>query len=114
MTDYWHSPKDEFGYDELEVDGMNLTLLGHGLAPRTARKWFRRKGYRWTDLKKGVFKDGHERSDVVAYRNDFFLRHWQQHSGQLSFGGHILVLTRTRLPPFTPKAFRPVPVLGFR
>ena len=31
------------------------------------------KGYRWGDLKKGVLKDGHERSEMVSYRNDVFL-----------------------------------------
>ena len=47
-------------------------LAHEELPPRTAREWFRRKGYRWTDLKKGVYKDGHERKDV-EYRDTVFL-----------------------------------------
>jgi hypothetical protein len=43
------------------------------LAERTAREWMHRRGYKWTDLKKGVYKDGHERPDVLAYRNEVFL-----------------------------------------
>ena len=58
MTDYWHSLKDEFGHGELRVDGMNSTLLGHELAPRAAREWFRQKGYRWADLKRGSLRMG--------------------------------------------------------
>ena len=42
-------------------------------APKTAREWFRRKGYHWSDLKKGVYNDGHERKDVVEYRERVFL-----------------------------------------
>ena len=73
VTDYWRSLKDEFGEQD-EAEGLSqLEFDGDELAPRTAREWFRRRGYHWADLRKGVFKDGHERSDVVAYRNDVFL-----------------------------------------
>ena len=43
------------------------------LAERTAIKWFHRCGYSWKDLRKGVYKDGHERADVIAYRDNVFL-----------------------------------------
>ena len=43
------------------------------LAERTAMKWFHRCGYTWKDLRKGVYKDGHERADVIAYRDNVFL-----------------------------------------
>jgi hypothetical protein len=52
---------------------LETSLSDRELAPRTAREWFRRMGYRWIDLKKGVYKDGHERADVIAYREDVFL-----------------------------------------
>jgi hypothetical protein len=39
------------------------------LAERTAVEWFKRCGYRWRDIRKGVYKDGHEREDMVKYRN---------------------------------------------
>lgn len=42
-----------------------------GIRARTARRWLRRLGYRWQDVKKGVFIDGHERPDVVEYRKWF-------------------------------------------
>lgn len=43
------------------------------LAERTAIEWFHRCGYSWKDLREGMYKDGHERPDVVAYRNEVFL-----------------------------------------
>lgn len=53
------------------------TLIGRDKASevrvRTARKWLRRLGFEFSDVKRGVFKDGHEREDVVAYRRDVFL-----------------------------------------
>ena len=64
VTDIWNS---------LGEDSESPTLADRDLAPRTAREWFRRMEYRWIDLKKGVYKDGHERPDVVAYRHDTLL-----------------------------------------
>jgi hypothetical protein len=62
ITEYWRSEgiTNEDGTDK-------------ELADRTATEWMNRRGYKWTDLKKGVYKDGHERPDVLAYRNDVFL-----------------------------------------
>jgi hypothetical protein len=43
------------------------------LCTRTARRWMIKLGWRLTTLKKGVYVDGHERSDVIAYRKEVFL-----------------------------------------
>ena len=40
---------------------------------RTARRWLAKLGFEWKEFRKGVYKDGHERPDVVAYRNSEFL-----------------------------------------
>ena len=40
---------------------------------RTARRWLIKLGWRHTVVRKGVYMDGHERADVVRYRNDTFL-----------------------------------------
>ena len=42
-----------------------------GIRSRTARKWLNRLGYKWKEVQKGVFFDGHEREDVVEYRKTF-------------------------------------------
>lgn len=53
-----------------------LPYLGIGkeaVSERTARRWLIKLGWRQTRLKKGVYMDGHERDDVVKYRNEIFL-----------------------------------------
>ncbi|KAJ3508503.1 hypothetical protein NLJ89_g5715 [Agrocybe chaxingu] len=39
----------------------------------TAQRWMKRMGYRWTINPKGQYVDGHERADVVHYRDEVFL-----------------------------------------
>ena len=60
---------------------------------RTARNWLRKLGFNWKDIHKGVYIDGHEREDVVRYRNEVFipcfdrilpsLREWDETGNQL-------------------------------
>ncbi len=47
-----------------------------GITERTARNWLYRLGYRWTLEPSGQYVDGHERDDVVKYRQDVFLPRW--------------------------------------
>lgn len=39
----------------------------------TAQRWMQKMDYRWDYDPKGQYADGHEREDVVAYRQDIFL-----------------------------------------
>jgi hypothetical protein len=60
--------------------------LNKGITERTARRWMAKMGYRWKREPKGQYKDGHEREDVVSYRQNVllpffstispFTRHW--------------------------------------
>jgi hypothetical protein len=59
---------------------LNTTILAnlgittqHPLCIRTARRWLIKLGWRHTLIKKGVYMDGHERADVVKYRQEVFL-----------------------------------------
>ena len=40
---------------------------------RTAQTWMKKMGYRWAYDPKGQYVDGHERADIVAFRNRVFL-----------------------------------------
>jgi hypothetical protein len=51
---------------------LNINLV-EGICERTARRWLIKLGWRRTVVRKGVYMDGHERSDVVEYRNKVFL-----------------------------------------
>jgi hypothetical protein len=37
----------------------------------TVKKWMHKLGYEMKRYKKGVYIDGHEREDVVKYREEF-------------------------------------------
>lgn len=43
------------------------------LTTRSAVRWLHRLGFDYKEVKKGLFKDGHERQDVVDYRQNVFL-----------------------------------------
>lgn len=57
----------------------NIILPSLGIFPskplceRTARRWLVKLGWQRTTIKKGVYLDGHERPDVVKYRQEDFL-----------------------------------------
>ena len=51
----------------------STSIINKVLSGRTARTWLRRLGYKYKEVKKGIYKDGHERQDVVSYRQDQFL-----------------------------------------
>ncbi|KAG0632761.1 hypothetical protein HOY80DRAFT_1113696, partial [Tuber brumale] len=42
----------------------------------TARKWLKKMGFTYGEVRKCVYIDGHERVDVVAYRKETFLPLW--------------------------------------
>jgi len=44
-----------------------------GISEQTARKWLQRMGFRWTLDPKGQYVDGHERPDVVDYRQKVYI-----------------------------------------
>ncbi|KIL70111.1 hypothetical protein M378DRAFT_96383, partial [Amanita muscaria Koide BX008] len=50
-----------------------LINLKNPLSERTAQRWLLKLGWRMTVLRKGVYMDGHERVDVVEYRQKVFL-----------------------------------------
>ena len=48
------------------------------ISERTARCYLNALGYRFTTPKKGQYADGHEREDVVYYRQQQFLPEWHR------------------------------------
>ncbi|KZT20128.1 hypothetical protein NEOLEDRAFT_1076194 [Neolentinus lepideus HHB14362 ss-1] len=61
----------------LETPEMRERLnLKKPISERTAQRWIHNMGYRWKKEPKGQYKDGHERQDVVDYRQNVFLPRW--------------------------------------
>jgi hypothetical protein len=54
------------------LPSLRYMLTGSGLSLRMARRWLCKLGWRCMELRKGVYMDGHERPDVVEYRNVVF------------------------------------------
>jgi hypothetical protein len=54
------------------------------LSERTAQRWLIKLGWWRTLVKKGVYMDGHEREDIVKYRNEVFLPAMAKYEAQMA------------------------------
>lgn len=78
---------------------------------RTARKWLRRMGLNHRAITKGVFVDGHEREDVVKYRNDTFLPQWlalREQRLHFDFESHQWLTSQNSLPMWNSTTSKPL------
>jgi hypothetical protein len=57
-----------------QLAGKTRTTIKH----RTACRWLKKLNWRYTRKKNGMYVDGHEREDVVQYRNEFIAR-WKEY-----------------------------------
>lgn len=57
--------------NEVIIPSLGLDTGGQQISESTARRWLTKLGYELKDVKKGIYIDGHEREDVVAYRQTF-------------------------------------------
>jgi hypothetical protein len=63
--------------DFLRTPEMQERLgIKHRISIVTAQRWMKKLNYRWMNGPKGQFVDGHERDDVVSYRQNIFLPAW--------------------------------------
>ncbi|KAM6496657.1 hypothetical protein JOM56_007130 [Amanita muscaria] len=60
-------------YLDLELMPRIQMKVGKGVSLETARRWLHHEGFRFMEHKKGLYFDGHERPDVVDYRQNKFL-----------------------------------------
>ncbi|KAJ7913207.1 hypothetical protein B0H13DRAFT_1612824 [Mycena leptocephala] len=63
----------------MATDEMKARVkLKKGISLRTAQRWMKHMEYRWTKEPKGMYADGHERNNVVDYRQNVFLPRWEE------------------------------------
>ena len=55
-----------------------------GISLSTAQRWLAKMNWRYKETKKGMYIDGHERDDVVAYRHAF-VRRWADYEAHFQF-----------------------------
>jgi hypothetical protein len=61
---------------QLDIQAMwGLTKL---ISKATAQRWLKNLDYRWRREWKGLYLDGHERPDVVEYRQHTYLHKWEE------------------------------------
>jgi len=60
-------------YMEVELFPRIHLKVGKGVSLQTACRFLHREGFRYTEHKKSLYYDGHERPDVVDYRQKEFL-----------------------------------------
>ncbi|KIJ25471.1 hypothetical protein M422DRAFT_273562, partial [Sphaerobolus stellatus SS14] len=53
------------------IPSLGLDLAGEKISESCARRWLIKLGYEMKEVKKAMYVDGHERPDVVKYRNQF-------------------------------------------
>lgn len=64
--------------DMSDISSTKQSRYSGKIRARTARNWLHRLGLKWTTVRKGVYIDGHERDDVVHYREKTFLPEFQE------------------------------------
>lgn len=57
--------------NEVIIPGLGLDLGKEKISERCALRWLTKLGYGLAEVKKGVYIDGHERPDVLEYRQKF-------------------------------------------
>ena len=71
-------------YLELELfPRIHYRPVGKGVTLETARQFLHKEGFRFTEHKKSLYYDGHERPDVVEYRQNIFLPTMERHRERL-------------------------------
>lgn len=67
--------------------GLEVSLK---ISPRTAQRWLNIIGLRFGRFLKGLYDDGHERGDVVRYRNSFLERMLQYEKHMHVYSGDFM------------------------
>ena len=70
-------------YMEYELFPRIHLKVGRGVSLSTARRWLRREGFGYISHKKGLYFDGHDRDDVVAYRQNIFIPTFKSYEHRL-------------------------------
>ena len=67
------------------------------ISERTAQRYLKSLGYHWSTPKKGQYADGHEREDMVYYREKIFLPEWMKIAQRMESW------SKENLPEFGPR-----------
>ncbi|KAJ3884122.1 hypothetical protein GG344DRAFT_60786 [Lentinula edodes] len=88
-------------YLQLELFPRIGLKVTQGIGKTTAHAIIREEGFKYTEHKKALYYDGHERPDVVQYRQDEFIPKFYEYLPRLVeyVVGNVNVLKEKVLPP---------------
>ncbi|KAI6139124.1 hypothetical protein BKA82DRAFT_4020429 [Pisolithus tinctorius] len=72
------------------LPALGLDTTDHNLSEGTAQQWLRKLGYELKEAKKGIYVDGHEQEDVVAYHKEFLAK-FAENKRVLGYDAHTLM-----------------------
>lgn len=70
-------------YLEVQLFPRIQMKVKKGISIQTARRWLHKEGFRYSAHKKALYYDGHEREDVVEYRQTKFIPQMREYERRL-------------------------------
>lgn len=86
--------------EKLQILFSRLGIHKPSISQSTAKRWLAKLKWRYSKTKNGMYIDGHERDDVVAYRHAFVYR-WAEYESRFQFwddNGNLLPRPSTSRP----------------
>ncbi|CAB4395573.1 unnamed protein product [Rhizophagus irregularis] len=84
------SPRNlKFYIEETVFSKLTGHIKKNTICEKTCQNYMHKWGFKY-DEKKGVYYDGHERPDVVAYRNEWLKRMFEYRKSMKDFDGDML------------------------
>jgi hypothetical protein len=75
-----------FASEEVQKLLEERQISKKSISVRTAGRWLAALSWQYGEPKRGMYVDGHEREDVVAYRDQFVTR-WREYEARFEVGG---------------------------
>ncbi|RPA97965.1 hypothetical protein L873DRAFT_1836176 [Choiromyces venosus 120613-1] len=89
----------------ISLDGIHRRIK-KALSSRSARAWLSKLGWNWKEVRKGIYKDGHEREDVKEYRTHVFLPRLQAlQSRMMQWDESLTIIPKEYEPGVRPIVF---------
>jgi len=64
----------------------------------TVIRWLKQLGFQWKEVRKGIYIDGHEKPEVIFYRQQYFLPKWKEFESRMPKWSAEGILDQTPLP----------------
>jgi len=113
VTNYWSETyldqhQNESGENPLpriSIAGVHRRIK-KALSSCSARAWLLKLGWNWKEVKRGIYKDGHERGEVKEYRSTILLPRMQSLQSQMmEWDANLNIIDKSDPPNSRPIVF---------